>query len=186
MGVQIVKLLDPLNPTIITGGLVPRGAYSAATNYAVGDSVDYLGSSYVMFNDAAAGVAPTDTAYWQVVAAKGDTGATGATGATGVAGAAGAAGTNGGMSRVLSSVSTPTSAAAAASTDYVYFVSGTTTVTLPTAIGNTNRYTINNDGASTVTVATTASQTINGSATVTLSPNSTLEFLSNNTQWKVI
>ena len=80
MGLQIVKLLDPLNPTIVTGGLVPRGAYNAGTNYAVGDSVDYQGSSYVMFNDVGAGTVPTDTDYWQILAEKGDTGLTGATG----------------------------------------------------------------------------------------------------------
>lgn len=83
---QIVKLLDKLNPTIITGGLVPRGAYDNATDYAVGDSVDYQGSSYVMYTNAAAGNLPTDTDYWQVVANKGNTGATGSTGATGAQG----------------------------------------------------------------------------------------------------
>ena len=60
----------------ITGGLVPRGAYNGSTNYDVGDSVDYQGSSYVMYTDAAAGTLPTDTTYWQVLADKGDTGAT--------------------------------------------------------------------------------------------------------------
>lgn len=64
----VVKLLDRLNPTIITGGFVPRGAYDNATDYAVGDSVDYNGSSYVMYADAVAGTLPTDTNYWQVVA----------------------------------------------------------------------------------------------------------------------
>lgn len=78
MGFQVVKLVDPLNITNITGGLVPKGAYAAGTDYAVGDSVDYNGSSYVMFNNAAAGTAPTDTDYWQVIAEKGDTGAAGA------------------------------------------------------------------------------------------------------------
>jgi len=92
MSVQIVKLLDPLNPTIITGGLVPRGAYDNATDYAVGDSVDYLGSSYVMYVNAASGVLPTDTTKWQVLANKGTTGATGATGSTGSAGATGSTG----------------------------------------------------------------------------------------------
>lgn len=92
MGVQIVKLLDSLNPTIVTGGLVPKGAYNAGTDYAVGDSVDYNGSSYVMYADAGAGTLPTNTTYWQVLASKGSTGATGATGSTGATGAAGADG----------------------------------------------------------------------------------------------
>jgi hypothetical protein len=63
-----------MNNTIIVGGLVPKGAYNNATNYAIGDSVDYLGSSYVMYVDAVAGTAPTDTGYWQVLANKGDSG----------------------------------------------------------------------------------------------------------------
>lgn len=86
MAFRLVKLIDPINNVVVTGGLVPKGAYSAATNYAVGDSVDYNGSSYVMFNDAPANTAPTDTTYWQVLANKGDAGATGATGATGAQG----------------------------------------------------------------------------------------------------
>lgn len=80
---RIVKLLDPISNTVITGGLVPKGAYNSGTDYAVGDSVDYNGSSYVMFNDAPANTVPTNTTYWQVLASKGDTGATGADGADG-------------------------------------------------------------------------------------------------------
>jgi hypothetical protein len=80
-----VYLLNQKDPVIVTGGLVPRGAYDAGTDYAVGDSVDYLGSSYVMFVDAAAGTAPTDTTKWQVLANKGDTGETGPQGPEGAA-----------------------------------------------------------------------------------------------------
>lgn len=77
---KLVKLLDPIQLTTVTGGLVPKGAYNAATDYAVGDSVDYNGSSYVMFSDAPAATLPTNTLFWQILANKGDTGATGATG----------------------------------------------------------------------------------------------------------
>jgi hypothetical protein len=92
---NITKLVDPIQFTTIAGGLTPRGAYNAGTDYAVGDSVDYNGSSYVMFNDAGAGTLPTNTTYWQVLANKGATGSTGATGATGSAGSNGTNGTNG-------------------------------------------------------------------------------------------
>ena len=95
MSVSIVKLIDPIQFTNVAGGLVPKGAYNAGTNYGVGDSVDYNGSSYVMFNDAPAGTVPTNTTYWQVLANKGATGSTGADGATGATGAAGAAGADG-------------------------------------------------------------------------------------------
>ena len=84
MPVQKVYLLNQNTPVIIPSGLVPKGAYNGATDYAVGDTVDYLGSSYVMHVDAAAGTLPTDTTKWQVLAEKGDKGDTGATGAAGV------------------------------------------------------------------------------------------------------
>lgn len=92
MSVSIVKLIDPIQFTNVAGGLVPKGPYNAGTDYAVGDSVDYNGSSYVMYADAAAGTLPTDTTKWQVLANKGDTGAAGADGAPGPAGADGADG----------------------------------------------------------------------------------------------
>ena len=80
MSVQKVYLLNQTTPVNIPSGLVPKGAYAAGTDYAVGDSVDYNGSSYVMYADAAAGTLPTDTTKWQVLANKGDTGATGSAG----------------------------------------------------------------------------------------------------------
>lgn len=86
---ELVYLLNQTTPVFIPGGLTPRGPYNGATDYAVGDSVDYLGSSYVMYVDAGAGTLPTDTTKWQVLANKGSTGPTGPTGATGATGAAG-------------------------------------------------------------------------------------------------
>lgn len=88
MPVQIVKLLDPIQMSI-NGTFNPMGAYNAGTDYAVGDQVDYNGSSYIMYNNAAAGTVPTNTSYWGLVASKGDTGATGAAGADGADGATG-------------------------------------------------------------------------------------------------
>jgi len=82
--------LDEVVSVDFTGVISYKGAYAGATDYAVGDSVDYLGSSYVMFADAVAGTLPTDTTYWQVLANKGNTGATGADST--VAGPAGADG----------------------------------------------------------------------------------------------
>jgi hypothetical protein len=64
------------------------------------------------------------------------------------------------ITRSISSISSPTSGGSAANTDYVYFVSGTTTFTLPTAVGNKNRYTLIHTDTSTMTLATTSSQTI--------------------------
>ena len=51
----------------IPSGLVPMGEYNNATDYAVGDSVSYQGSSYIMYVDAAAGTLPTDDTKWQLL-----------------------------------------------------------------------------------------------------------------------
>ncbi|MBC7564845.1 hypothetical protein H7100_01270 [Candidatus Saccharibacteria bacterium] len=90
------------------------------------------------------------------------------------------------ITRSINTISTATTAPAVVSTDYVYFVSGTTTLTLPTAVANTNRYSVTNTGISTITVATTSAQTINGSTTATLPiPNMSLDFISNGSNWVV-
>lgn len=96
-----------------------------------------------------------------------------------------AAAASGGINRSISSISSPATAGATAKTDYVYFVSGTTTLTLPTAVSNTNRYSVTNSGSNTVTVATTSAQTINGSTTITLIPGQSVDLISNNANWSI-
>jgi hypothetical protein len=92
----------------------------------------------------------------------------------------------GGISRSVTVVSTNTSAGSASNTDYVYVCSSTMTLTLPTAVGNTNRYTVKNGGLATVTVATTSAQTIDGSTTAALTPNTALDLISDGSNWRVI
>lgn len=93
----------------------------------------------------------------------------------------------GGISRSIQSVSTNTTAPAVVSTDYVYFVSGTTTLTLPTAVGTTNKYTIKNTGVATVTLATTSAQTIDGSSTASLpTANTSLDLISDGANWRIV
>lgn len=60
----------------------PRGAYSAGTEYALMDSVSYNGSSYLAIQTTT-GNLPTNATYWQLLAAKGDTGSNGTNGADG-------------------------------------------------------------------------------------------------------
>jgi hypothetical protein len=91
------------------------------------------------------------------------------------------------LTRVISSVSTATAAGSAAATDYVYLVSGTTTVTLPTAVGNSNQYTIKRVGTNTVTIGTTSSQTMDGSTSITLNVQyQSLTFISDGANWNII
>jgi hypothetical protein len=98
-----------------------------------------------------------------------------------------ASGSGGGITRSVNNISTTTTAGATASTDYVYLVSGTTTLTMPTAVGNTNRYTIKNVGINTITINTTSSQTIDGSTTINIAVQyTTLDLISDGTNWNII
>ncbi len=91
------------------------------------------------------------------------------------------------LARVITVTSSPLTAGAVANTDYVYLVSGTTTITLPTAVANINMYTVKRTGTNTVTVATTSAQTIDGSSTVSLTvQNQSLDFISNGSNWCII
>lgn len=91
------------------------------------------------------------------------------------------------ISRSINSVSTATAAGSTANTDYVYFVTGTTTVTLPTAVGNTNSYIIKNVGVATVTIATTSAQTIDGVTSITLPIQyESYTLISDNANWNIV
>lgn len=85
-------------------GIKNCGEYNAETHYEKLNVVTYQGSSYCALQDTI-GNLPTDTDYWQLYAAKGDTGATGATGATGPIGPTGPKGDPSGAPLVASSVS---------------------------------------------------------------------------------
>jgi hypothetical protein len=67
MSVQIVKLLD--TPVQLNfGNIVPMGVYNSATTYSVGNSVSYGTDSYIAIQTTT-GNLPTNTAYWQLLAA---------------------------------------------------------------------------------------------------------------------
>lgn len=69
------------------GGVTWRGSWVSGTIYAANDGVTYNGSSYRRLTDGDGTTPPsTDTTNWELMAAKGDTGATGPTGPTGLAG----------------------------------------------------------------------------------------------------
>ncbi len=93
-----------------------------------------------------------------------------------------------GITRSISVISTATTGAAASNTDYVYFCNGTFPLTLPSALGNTNIYTVKNIGNGIITIATTSLQTIDGGAapiTITRTNNS-LDIISDGQNWKLI
>jgi hypothetical protein len=90
-----------------------------------------------------------------------------------------------GITRTITSIAVNTTAGSTASVDYVYFVTGTTTLTLPTAVGNTNRYTVKSISGTT-TVACDGAETIDGSATIGIANEDSVDLISNNTEWKVV
>lgn len=91
-----------------------------------------------------------------------------------------------GTARVVSLVSGGNvTAGSAVNTDYVYYVSDGSQITLPTAVGNTNRYTIIRTGISTVPIATILSQTINGAISPLnlIKQYTSVDLMSNGSNW---
>jgi hypothetical protein len=90
----------------------------------------------------------------------------------------------GGINRTIIITSGNVTAGANADTDYVYKVVGAHTVTLPTAVSNTNQYDIVNLHTANISLATTSSQTIHGTtAPITLIPSQSLTLQSDGTNW---
>ena len=87
----------------------------------------------------------------------------------------------------INTVSINTNAGSASSTDYVYLASGTINITLPTAVGNQNLYTIKNVGTGVITVNTTSSETIDGSLTAPIRVQYlSLTIISDGANWNII
>ncbi|HEV2853700.1 MAG TPA: SBBP repeat-containing protein [Thermoanaerobaculia bacterium] len=73
-----------------------KGVWSGTTTYALGDVVQFDGSSYISLTDGNTGNVPdTSPASWALVAQRGDTGATGSQGQPGPPGPPGATGATG-------------------------------------------------------------------------------------------
>lgn len=95
-------------------------------------------------------------------------------------------GSGGGRVRLIQSVAINTVMGASADTDYVYLVSGTTTMTLPTGVGNDNQYTVKNVGVGTVTIDTTGGETIDGNLTITMPVQFTsVDLISDTANWNI-
>lgn len=95
-------------------------------------------------------------------------------------------GSGSGITRTIVVTSGNATAGATASVDYVYLVAGAHTITLPTAVSNTNLYTIKNNHSAAITVNTTSSQTIDGTTSIQISPEDSVDFISTNSNWSII
>lgn len=92
--------------------------------------------------------------------------------------------TSGGIIRAVTSSSGSFTAGATAGTDYVYLLTAAHVPTMPTAVGNTNRYSFKNNHSASITFLTTGGQTIDGGALV-LGPSEAVDLISNNANWLI-
>jgi hypothetical protein len=95
-------------------------------------------------------------------------------------------GVGSGITRTVVVTSGATSMGSAASTDYVYFVAGAHTMSLPAAAGNTNRYTVKNNHTADITIDTAGAENIEGAASIVISPEDSVDIVSDGTNWWVI
>lgn len=94
-------------------------------------------------------------------------------------------GSGGGITRTVVVTTGDFTAGATIATDFVYIIAGAHTPTLPTAVGNTNRYTFKNRHSANITFSTTSSQTVDGGGLVIASQES-VDLISDNANWRVI
>lgn len=87
--------------------------------------------------------------------------------------------------RTVESKASDFTAWSTASVDYVYFVTWTTTCTMPTAVWNTNRYTIK-CVSWVLTIDWDWAETIDWAANIWVAVEDSVDLVSNGTEWKVI
>lgn len=92
-----------------------------------------------------------------------------------------------GITRAVTVTSGNYTAGSSASTDYIYLIAGAHTTTLPSASGNTNRYTFKNNHSAEVTINRAGTDTIDGATSVSLAPEESIDLISNGTDaWSII
>lgn len=107
---------------------------------------------------------------------------------TGTTGSTVALGNMVGTSRSIIALIGTTTGATLGNTDYVYYWTGSITYpfTMPTAIGNTNLYTLKNTSTVNQTIIFTGGQNADGSTNLVLTPDTSLDLISNNTNYMIV
>lgn len=97
-----------------------------------------------------------------------------------------ATGGSGGMVRSINTISANDTAGNATGTDYVYLCAGEITLTLPTAVGNTNLYTIKNIGGGIITIAPVNGELIDENLTIVMPVQFTsVDLISDTSNWNI-
>lgn len=91
-----------------------------------------------------------------------------------------------GITRTVVVTSGSATMGSSASTDYVYFVAGAHTMSLPAASGNTNRYTVKNNHSANITIDTAGAENVEGAASISIAPEESVDLVSNGTNWFVV
>lgn len=158
-------------------GVFPSGVHSTVNSYCKNSVVTNIANTiaYRAIQDVPVGVALTDTAYWEVFLAP-----------TGLPGPPGPAGPSGVPAYVV--VSTAISATATDTDEVIVATSSGITITLDAQSAYTGNkwFIITNASSGNVTVAPTGLETINGAASFTLTPNSTINIVAVSGDWKII
>jgi len=95
-------------------------------------------------------------------------------------------GSVGGVTRSIATTTVSSTIGEVSGTDYVVIANAGVQLTLPTAVGNQNLYTIKNTGTSSVLVATTGGETIDDGPNALLSIQYTsIDLISDSINWKV-
>ena len=94
--------------------------------------------------------------------------------------------TGSGITRSVVVTTGDTTLGADTDTDYVCVVNGAHTVTMPTAVGNTNQYTVKNNHSADITIDTTFSETIDGTTSIQIAPEDSVDMVSTSTNWVII
>lgn len=93
----------------------------------------------------------------------------------------------GGIIRVVQTITSVTVLPSSIATDYALLLSTGAVPTMPNCVGNTNRYLLVCTAGAAVNVSPAASQTLEGRQTMSLSPGSAIELISDGvSDWKVI
>lgn len=89
-----------------------------------------------------------------------------------------------GITRTQVTTSGSLTLAEVASTDYIYYVAGAHTLSMPSP--NNNRYTIKNNHSAAITVDTTGAELIEGGASISVLPGNSVDIASDTTNWYIV